>query len=397
MKGLISMVGLYELLDDYYSQADLFDYPSMSRREFAFESWTWDGPSDRNHCFPSTEILRSIIRIKKPKAVFASNARYLDPGHVKMDKKTITGVDLAFDFDFGDLPEHELSDDFWSNMDSVAIHVNRLLDKALPTLGISTDNVMISFSGGKGFHVRILDESILSLNRNQRRNIRDFVRGNELSNYHTFAIGKKKGKHSPRFDPALKGGWPGFYAEASQTYLKTIHDSPKSIAIEFVKANLPLHTSGEKKGQKKTPSDESIKEIVDIVQSNSSILKGGVFARYFAKKNQMALVRDSISRFAILNNGCAIDLSVTDDMRRILRVPGSIHGKTGLPCMLLERHEINSESIKRKVAEVVGNDLVSITIPHLVKTPLGVYDSDITELPRHEALSVLSVLTHEKN
>lgn len=391
------MTTLETLLDDYYAGADLFDFPAMSRREFAFQAWSAPGPSDRHHCFPSTDVLRSITRIKKPKAVFASNARYLDPGHTKMDKKSNTGVDLAFDFDFGDLPEHELSDDFWTNMDAVAVHVRRLLDKALPALGFDPEDAIISFSGGKGFHVRIVNDSVLALSRNQRRNIRDFVRGNGLKDFDTFARGKKGGKYSPRFDPEVKGGWPGYYAEAAQTYLRTIHDSPKSIAIEFVKANLPLHKAGEKKGQKKTPSEDTIKEIVDTVQSKSSMLNGGVLGRYFTKKNQMGLVRDSISRFAVLNNGCAIDLSVTDDMRRILRVPGSIHGKTGLPCMLITQDELNSEAIKAKVAEVVGDDKVAVSIPHLVKTPFGVYEAGEVELPRYEALAVLATIEHEKN
>ena len=391
------MTTLESLLDDYYAEADLFSFPAMSRREFAFQAWSAPGPNDRHHCFPTPDVMRSIIRIKKPKAVFASNARYLDPGHFKMDKKSITGVDLAFDFDFGDLPEHELSDDFWANMDAVAVHVKRLLDKALPTLGFSSEDAIISFSGGKGFHVRIINNGVLSLSRNQRRNIRDFVRGNGLQDYHTFAKGKKSGKYSPRLDPELTGGWPEHYTDAASTYLRTIHDSPKSIAIEFVKANLPLHKSGEKKGQKKTPSEDSIKEIVDIVQSKSSVLNGGVLSKVFTKKNQMALVRDSISRFAILNNGCAIDLSVTDDMRRILRVPGSIHGKTGLPCMLISRDELNSEAIKQKVPEVVGTDLLEVSIPHLAKTPFGVYEAGVAELPRYEALAVLATIAHEKN
>ena len=391
------MTTLESLLDDYYVEADLFRFPAMERREFAFTSWSADGPNDRHHCFPSIDILRNIIRIKKPKAVFASSARYLDPGHFTMSKKTNKGLDLVFDFDFGDLPEHELPGDFWGNMDAVAVHVRRLLDKALPALGFSPEKAVISFSGGKGFHVRLITDDVLSLTKNQRTNIKNFVAGKGLQNYHTFAKGKKSGKYSPRFDPELTGGWPGHYTEAASTYLRTIHDSPKSIAIEFVKANLPLHKSGEKKGQKKTPSEDSIKEIVDIVQSKSSLLNGGVLSKVFTKKNQMALVRDSIARFAYLNNACAIDMVVTDNMRGLLRVPGSIHGKTGLPCMLINRDELNSEAIKRKVPEVVGTDLLEVSIPHLTKTPFGVYEAGVAELPRYEALAILATIAHEKN
>ena len=391
------MTTLEALLDDYYAEADLFDFPAMSRREFAFQAWDGIGPNDRHHCFPSTDVLRSIIRIKKPKAVFASNARYLDPGHPKMDKKTHTGVDLAFDFDFGDLPEHELGSGFWENMDAVAVHVRRLLGQALPALGLNPDDAIISFSGGKGFHVRLVTDEVLPLTRDQRRNIQDFVRGNNLSHYHVFARGKKSGKYAPRFEPSTEGGWPGHYAASAKVYFQTIHDSPKSVAVEFVKANLPLHTSGEKKGQKKNPTEGTMKEIVDIIQSKSSVLNGGVLSRFFPKKKQMTLVRDSIARFAVLNNGCAIDLSVTGEIRRILRVPGSIHGKTGLPCMLLSPDELDAQSIKAKVESIVGSDLVEVELPHLVQTPFGVYEKGVQTLPRFEALSALATVAHEEN
>ena len=136
---------------------------------------------------------------------------------------------------------------------------------------------------------------------------------------------------------------------------------------------------------------------MDIVQSKSSLLNGGVLSKVFTKKNQMALVRDSIARFAYLNNACAIDMVVTDNMRGLLRVPGSIHGKTGLPCMLINRDELNSEAIKRKVPEVVGTDLLEVSIPHLTKTPFGVYEAGVAELPRYEALAILATIAHEKN
>lgn len=389
------MVSLPELLDEYYARAEFHPLDALQRREFAFQAWDAPGPNDRHHTLNSIDLLRSIIRIKKPKAVFASNARYLDPGHPVMAKKTNIGVDLAFDFDFGDLPEHELPGDFWGNMDAVAKHVQRLLEETFPMLGLCAEDALVSFSGGKGFHVRLMTDAALRLNRNQRRMLRDFVRGNGLEDYHTFGRGRmKNGKYAASWSPDVEGGWPGHFSRSAELYLRQVRELPYAGAIEFVKANLPVQKSGKNKGQKKNPTDETIVEIVEAIRSNSSMLTGGVFKTMFRTVKQGSLVGDSIAHYAVLMNGCAIDLSVTDDMRRILRLPGSIHGKTGLPCVVLSREEINAESVKAKVAQVIGDDIVDVALPHIVETPFGAF-KDETSLPRYQALAALAAIANE--
>jgi len=384
------MVDLPELLDEYYARADLYPLDAVARREFAFQAWDAPGPNDRHHTLSDMDLLRSIIRIKKPKAVFASNARYLDPGHPTMAKKTNIGVDLAFDFDFGDLPEHELTDDFWGNMDAVAVHVQRLLDDVFPSLGLDADEALVTFSGGKGFHVRVMTDDVLRLNRNQRKMIQDYVRGYGLEDFHTFGRGRMKGgKYAPSWSPGIKGGWPGHYSRAAEAYLRQVRELPYAAAIEFVKANLPIIKTGEKKGQKKNPTDETIVEIVETIRSKSSMLTGGVFKTMFRTTKHGSLVGESVAQFAVLMSGCAIDPSVTHDMRRILRLPGSIHGKTGLPCVVISRDEINAEAVKAKVIETIGDDMVEVSLKHIVDTPFGAF-KDETSLPRYQALAALA-------
>ena len=89
-----------------------------------------------------------------------------------------------------------------------------------------------------------------------------------------------------------------------------------------------------------------------------------------------------------------VDRKVTTDRRRILRVPGSIHGKSGLPSVRLDYDELAfTEIIVEKLMTTVGLDDVTILLeedvtidfPHKKTISTGEHT-----LPRYEALCVLS-------
>ena len=56
----------------------------------------------------------------------------------------------------------------------------RLIEVVLPRLGISKEHVSVSFSGSKGYHVRVLTPATFKLTRDQRRQIQEFVAGHSL-------------------------------------------------------------------------------------------------------------------------------------------------------------------------------------------------------------------------
>ena len=85
---------LSDLVKHYYSSAPLVlsDFP---RREFAFQMWDQPGPNTRNRSFTSADTLQTALTILTPKAVYASNALYLDPANPDKNKKDLTHVKSA--------------------------------------------------------------------------------------------------------------------------------------------------------------------------------------------------------------------------------------------------------------------------------------------------------------
>ena len=386
------MTNLKALLRDFYSDTDI-GLSSIARREVAFEAW--NGYFNRDNQFNDAETLTSVLQIRTPKAVFASNAHYLDAAHPDKKKKEIKGVDLAFDFDFTDLPEHDKGEDFWENIEAIRLHVVRLIEVVLPRLGISKEHVSVSFSGSKGYHVRVLTPATFKLTRDQRRQIQEFVAGHSLMDFYVMTPVRSKSGHYKAGWSEKEHGWPGYISQAAKDYLGAIFEADMATATKFVTANLPCYDSGEKKGQKKKATDKSVTEIVSLIKDNPDFLKGGRFDSVFKKKNQRTLVVDSIRQFAKTNNACAIDLSVTQDMRRILRVPGTIHGKTGIPCMPLDIEDLGIEVIQDKHKEMVGEDEIEINLSVPVNTVYGAFDKGTHILPRYLALCALCAEANE--
>lgn len=383
-------MNLDNLIKHYYLNAPLVmsDYP---RREFAFQHWNQPGPNARDRSFGSEDELREALKILSPKAVYASNALYLDPANRDKNKKDLKSTDLAFDLDFTDLPLERKSDDFWSNIEEIAKDTALLVEETLPSLGISKECLLVTFSGGKGFHVRVNGEEYRSLTKNQRRQIQEYVVGKDLSPIFTFGYSRKNQQNRKISWNMKQHGWQGHVSSACEEYFTTIIDSDMPTAMAFVKANWPYHESGKDSGKKKKCQDGTVSEIVQIIKNNPTIKNGGVIQSMFSKKTQFNYVKDSILQWAKSNHGPAIDLSVTQDLRRILRVPGSLHGKTGIPCMAISLEEVKDiEKIKQKHEDIVGSDSVEIETLNPVRTPYDTLDSGTHVLPRYRALCALA-------
>ena len=153
-----SRTGLDGAIASFYSKTDLIiDY--IPRREFGFKAWgESQGVKNRHWSFETTDQLQEYLQHHTPAGAFASQARYLDPGYRNPDPEKSNMVnkeylcsDLAFDLDFTDLPG-AADRSYIDNLQQISNHTKRLIDGFLITdFGIDLDNLLISFSGGKGF------------------------------------------------------------------------------------------------------------------------------------------------------------------------------------------------------------------------------------------------------
>ena len=107
-----------------------------------------------------------------------------------------------------------------------------------------------------------------------------------------------------------------------------------------------------------------------------------------AKERELAVKEDRNNLLQeVLLAGFKVDPRITADTRRIIRLPGSIHGKTGLLChrINLERLESNVEAWINEVPSLFGN----LEIPKIAKLePKKIKQSSRKVTKRNQDISV---------
>ena len=146
------------------------------RREIALESWTSKGPSIRHQYYSTTdELSESLVVQRNISAVFASAAYYQDPQVKTTSKKGYMGGDLIFDIDL------YLSGSRYDWMYSACDSTLDLVKVLTQELGIPESNLVIDFSGSKGFHITVEGDEFKNLTKEERRHILQYVRGDKVT------------------------------------------------------------------------------------------------------------------------------------------------------------------------------------------------------------------------
>ena len=149
---------------DYYMTADLHEPPDFDKREFAV---IIDGRMWRHLAFENVQKLRAFLMEKQPDHVYFSVAKYEDPGNQDMmvKREGWLGSDLIFDIDDDHLPEATLVE--------AAFHLLQLKKVLIEKFGLK--DIMYTFSGSRGYHAHVRDESIQTLNNHERQQIVQYI------------------------------------------------------------------------------------------------------------------------------------------------------------------------------------------------------------------------------
>jgi DNA primase small subunit len=346
----------------YYKNVKLSDIyvTSFVNREFAF-SYFGEGGMHRHTSFAKPEDLIEHLRATVPRHAYYSTAYYRDPGAKNMDEKGWLGADLVFDIDVDHIetPCKELHDRWfckscgasgWGNpsacprcgSEAVEKHtwvcgtcinvardeVLRLIDFLEMDLGFSRRELLVTFSGHRGFHVHVETPEVKELSQDARREIVDYVKGIGLDT--RFLTVKTKGGHRLRYQAPLLG-WYGRVARWA--LIKTGSEDPVISLSEW-----------------------------------QSILEA------------------SVSKEAV-----AVDEKVTIDTKRLIRLPNSLHGKTGLKAAIFTVQELENLNIWDRV-KVFTKGEVSLRLEE--EAPKRVLDIELGEnreltLPTYAALYLL--------
>ena len=171
---------LKELKKHHYENTELL-ITDIARREISL------GVNIRAQHFTSNKELADTLSVRTNlDGAFASTAYYLDPNVKTPSKRGHLGYDLVFDVDV----KVEGSREDW--LYDVCFRTSALVDILVDELGFSKDEMILDFSGGKGFHITINNPSYRDLSKTDRT---------QLANY---IIGEKVDRKSLKFG---KGGW----------------------------------------------------------------------------------------------------------------------------------------------------------------------------------------------
>lgn len=152
-------------IQDYYTDAELYEPPFFDKREFGIikkgqKMW-------RHISFTNVQKLRSFLIEHRPIHVYFSTAKYEDPSNPDMEKKKEgwLGSDLIFDIDNDHLETPTLAE--------AAFQAMKLKDILIDKFGFK--DMMMTFSGSRGYHIHVRDECIQNLNNHERQQIADYI------------------------------------------------------------------------------------------------------------------------------------------------------------------------------------------------------------------------------
>ena len=169
---------------DYYQNAEITLPPRFTSREWGFLNWK-GGIMNRHVNFRSIKEVNDYLARVAPAHCYHSVAYYKDPSKNSMIDKEWQGADLIFDLDADHLPEMEEVKkgkiQFSKLMDYIREQTYRLVvDVLLGDFGLSEDDLLITFSGGRGYHVHVRTPDVLTLPSGARREIADYLTGKGL-------------------------------------------------------------------------------------------------------------------------------------------------------------------------------------------------------------------------
>lgn len=339
-----------KLFSAYY-RAHIREFPdtaSLPQREFAF--LRWDHPGMVRHLgYPSKDFLLQYLISHGPRHSYHSATYYERPSAEKMEDKGYLGCDFVTDIDADHIPTACRSDHNYtickacgnkekgekpekcSKCDGTKFtKILWLCDECLNVskqqafnlvenflvreFAIPLEAIQLNFSGHRGYHIHLDGDAWLHLDQDARREIADYVTGEGFS----FKLWNfKKTQNVMQGFTLDQPGWPSKITREFYRVLKSGENNiwhyfknpiygralNKPVIEKILNYRLKLITAIEKKSR-----------IWDIPTLHDSS-----WHRIFY------ILRDHIK--------ADIDVVVSIDLHRLIRLNGSLHGKAGFKVM----------------------------------------------------------------
>ena len=389
-----------EQFHQYYTQCfEEVDIKSgFEEREFAALLMK-DRIMVRHKSFQNRKELHSFLRSMTPSDMYYSSAYYEQPDAPDMASKGWIGADLVFDIDADHIPTscnkihdtwtcikcgfngrgeqpqkcpscdgEKFEENTWpceECLTSAKAETTKLLDILSKDFGFSKKNTHIFFSGHRGYHVHVEDETVKNLDSMARKEIADYVTGLGLdTNLHTLGDDESETTNLRNI------GWHG----------------------RIVQGISSIVLNSEIKDLQRIGLRRNIAEI--IVSNKDTMLKNLIAARShglpkgFGTETYRKMVEHSKK-----SQSAKVDTVVTTDVHRLIRLPGTLHGKTGFKKVQIPSESLagfdpfkNAIAFKEGAARILVSDAPKF---RLNNEQFGPFRNEKVELPTPAALLLI--------
>ena len=337
-----------------YYEKNTIDLPDrFGRREFAFLLFEGKGMI-RHIGFEKKLQFSKFVNDKTPCHAYYSSAFYKTPNAPTMQEKNWMGAELIFDLDSDHLPNADKLS-YSQQLDAVKKEFIKLVnDFLIGDFGFNEKYIDLYFSGGRGYHCHITDPNIFTLDSGERREIVDYITGRDLKDsivFHEQATGKKSyGRRQYPSGKALKmpkpdePGWRGRIS-------KGIID----IVYEIKKSDDPI----EKLKEYGVNRSDAEKLLEDLSEDRMDRIKEGNLDQ--SKMIRKFFLNNALRKTAVTMSAGETDEPVTCDVKRLIRLPDSLHGKTGFKVVKIELDKLKDFNPLSE-AVVFSEDAVKIDV-----------------------------------
>ncbi len=361
----------------YYKDNPIIMPSRFGRREFGFMFF------DRNFVqrhmgFSRPEDINKFMITQVPSHSYYSTAYYRKPSAPTMEEKEWLGADLIFDLDADHLEGADKMS-YSEMLEQIKKEMINLVDSFLfGDLGFTDDQVSIVFSGGRGYHAHIEVNDVVGLNAQARREVVDYVTSTGLNIDWVFpytryvtSVANIKGQERANVSrirtipPADSGGW----RLRMRNGLKDVVNDVCDMDVKEIKKTYPSI---------KSTATKSIENYQNDLRKSRTLIFENNKMSTLGKGTQEFLIKIMAEDVAFRLSG-EVDEPVTADIKRLIRLPGSVHGKSGLRVMPLTRDELTDfDPLVSAVPEQYSDEDVLVTMRK---------DTDITIKGQHFRLS----------
>ncbi len=410
---------LKRLFQAYYKESKIHIINLLEQREFGFIPWEKQR-MNRHIGFNNSTNLKKYLVNNTPKHAYTSGSLYSQPENQNMEGKGYLGCDLIIDIDVDhfytpcknnhdiwfckdcgksgkgmiekcpNCKKQKLSTLTWICKDCLKIAKNQIIrllyDFLIPDFRTDIKQVKIAFSGHRGYNLKIENDKIRSLSSEERREIVDYISGKNIS-FDILGLQEKGGNIFGFSKENI--GWPRKIIRKMEDFLNKSNSEIEELLSNKLNLNFNQNLIENFLNYK-----DDLLKIIKSSNNNNWNIKG--FGLISWTKFLKILVNEI---------GIEVDVPVSVDIHRLIRYPGTLHGKTGFKVQELNLDELEdfyplderNESLdpivfmsEKKISQKLEITELEVPVTSLKGETLGPYvKGDIIEVPHHFAVFLL--------